>query len=183
MERSIVMPLGVVVERQQIDHPWQKWRWMPIAVIPGAPAVDEWKEIARGERFARWHAATLPLQLHRKETEAYMVNLSTRQPVVYVLLRKDQGAAAEREFRPLLATVSPYDAQEYLDSAEDIVEGVPMPPGLIAWVQAFIDRHPPQAPFEKRKRKRFEVDEAGLGRRPDGPGGPGRHQRGRHGRT
>lgn len=182
MERSIVMPLGVVVERQQIDHPWQKWRWLPVAVIPGAPAVTERKEIARGERFVRWHAATLPLELHRKETEAYRYNLSTRRPSVYVLLRKAEGTA-EHPFRPLLVTASPYDAQDYLDSAEDIVEGVPMPPGLIAWVQAFIDRHPPQAPFEKRKRKRFDADEAGLGRRPDGSGAPPGHQRGRHGQT
>jgi len=174
-ERRIAMPLGVVIERRQIDHPWQRWRWMPVGVIPGAPAVEAWKEIARGEGFVRWHAATLELELHHKETEAYDYNLSTRQPSVYVLLRKVERAA-ERPIRPFLVTASPYDAQEYLDSAEDIIEGVPMPPGLIAWVRAFIDRHPPRAPVEKRKRRRVEAGEAAFGRRPARHGG-------RHGRT
>lgn len=183
MERSIVMPLGVVVERRELDNPWQTWSWKPVAVIPGAPPVDQWRELARGEGWIRWHAATLQLELHHKETEGYRYNLSTRHPAIYVVLRKDEAAAPEREVRPFLVTASPYEAQDYLEGGEDIVEGVPMPPGLIAWVQAFIDRHPPQAPFEKRKRKRFEADEAGLGRRPDSSGAPPGHQRGRHGQT
>src|SRR5690606_37958427 len=75
MERRISMPLGVVVERREIDNRWQPFAWKAVAVIPGAPPVEAWRELERGERFVRWHAATLPLELHRAETEAYCVNL------------------------------------------------------------------------------------------------------------
>jgi hypothetical protein len=42
-----------------------------------------------------------------------------------------------------------------------------MPPDLVAWVQAFVDKHHVDEPFYKRKRKRYDPDEAGFGRRPD----------------
>jgi hypothetical protein len=39
-----------------------------------------------------------------------------------------------------------------------------MPPDLVAWVQAFIDRHHVDEPFQKRKRKRYDEDTARTGR-------------------
>jgi hypothetical protein len=147
MERRISMPLGVVVERRELDNRWQRWAWKPVAVIPGAPPVGPWRELVRGERFVRWHAATLPLVLHRTETEAYRANLSGRMPAVYVVLREQPGGA--HEYAPALVTASPYEAAGY---AEDIVEPVPMPDGLLAWVQDFVHRHHVDQPFAKRKR-------------------------------
>jgi hypothetical protein len=147
MERRISMPLGVVVERRELDNRWQRWAWKPVAVIPGAPPVGPWRELVRGERFVRWHAATLPLELHRTETEGYRANLSGRVPAIYVVLREQSGGA--HEYAPVLVTASPYEAAGY---AEDIVEPVPMPDGLLAWVQDFVDRHHVDQPFAKRKR-------------------------------
>ena len=46
---------------------------------------------------------------------------------------------------------------------DDLVEAVPMPDGLIAWVQAFIDRHHVDQPFVKRKRKRRSAGTEGPG--------------------
>jgi hypothetical protein len=147
MERRIRMSLGVVVERRELDNRWQRWGWKPVAVIPGAPPVDAWRELIRGERFVRWHAATLHLELHRADTEAYRANLSGKVPAIYVGLRRQSGG--EHEYAPFLATASPYEAAGY---TEDIVEAVPMPDALIAWVQAFVDRHHVDEPFEKRER-------------------------------
>lgn len=168
-ERSIAMPLGVVIERRAIDHPWQKWRWRPVAVLPGAGPVAEWKELERDDAAVRWHAATLTLELHRKETLAYRENLSSGTPSVYVVLRAIDGAPADRSMAPFRVTASPYEAQDYLDAGEDIIERVAMPPGLVAWVQAFIDRHHVDETFRKRQRQRYEPSEAGFGRRPDHP--------------
>ena len=153
MERSTRMLLGVVVERRELDNRWQRWAWKPVAVIPGAAPVTEWRELVRGEHFVRWHAGTLPLELHRKETEGYRYNLSGKVPAIYVGLRP-QGGSAER-FVPFLVTASPYEAQYYPD---DLVEPVPMPDGLIAWVQEFVDRHHVDEPFRKRKRDRLEPE-------------------------
>jgi hypothetical protein len=155
MERSISMPLGVVVERRELNNPWQRFAWQPVAVIPGAPPIDAWRELARGDRFVRWHAATLPLELHRTETEAYRVNLSGRSPAIYVVLRKIQPSekSAGNDVAPFLVTASPYEAEGYLEG-EDVVEVTPMSEGLIAWVQAFVQRHHVDEPFVKRKRGR-----------------------------
>ena len=153
MERSIRMPLGVVIERREIDNRWQRWAWQPVAVLPGAPPLTQWRELLRGDRFVRWHAATLPLELHRKETEGYRYNLSGKVPAIYVGLRAQDGDADR--FAPFLVTASPYEAQYYPD---DLVEPVPMPDGLIAWVQAFVDRHHVDEPFRKRKRDRLEPE-------------------------
>ena len=31
------MAVGVVAERRAIDHPWRKWRWRAVEVVPGLP--------------------------------------------------------------------------------------------------------------------------------------------------
>ena len=155
MERRLTMPLGVVVERREIDNRWQRWAWKAVGVIPGAPPIDAWRELARGDRFVRWHAATLTLELHRTETEGYRANLSGKVPAIYVVLRKIQPSerSAGNDIAPFLVTASPYEAEGYLEG-EDVVEVTPMSEGLIAWVQAFIQRHHVDEPFVKRKRKR-----------------------------
>ncbi len=179
MERTVEVPLGVVVERRAIDNPWQRWRWRPVSVIPGGPPIEEARVLLRGEGWTHVHAATLPLRLHRRETEAYRVNLSNRPPRVWVVLRarEEEDAESERAYRPLLVTASPYEAQDYLDSAEDIVEPVRMPDEIIAWMQAFVDRHHVDEPFRKRKRDRVDPRTPGPGR---GPGAADGGRRFRH---
>jgi hypothetical protein len=160
-ERSAAMPLGVVVERRASRSPWQEWVWRPVSVIVGAPSLGtEWRELVRGDGWTQFHAANLPLELHRTETEAYLVNLSQRPPRVYVVLRPTSDPAPHA-FRPLLVTASPYEAEGYLESGEEIVEGVEMPEPVIAWLRAFVDRHHVQEPFVKRERSKGTDTSAG----------------------
>jgi hypothetical protein len=182
MERRIHMPLGVVVERRELDNRWQRFAWKPVAVIPGAPPITAWRELARGDRFVRWHAATLLFELHRAETEAYRVNLSGRLPSAYVVLRKTKPSesTAGNDVIPFLVTASPYEAEGYLEG-DDVVEVVPMPEALIAWVQAFVERHHVDQPFVKRKRKRAKAENGGTGNPEHGVSGPRVPQRGTHG--
>lgn len=166
MEWTDSMPLGVVVERRKSDHPWGEDIWRPVAVIPGAGPIETWQELAVDSRVARLHIATLPLNLYRRETEAYRYNVSNEPPVVYVILRRGEDAGVEAPVVAHLVTASPYEAQDYLDGGDEIVEGVTMPPGVIAWVQAFIDTHHVDEPFRKRKRKRHDPEQAAFSRRP-----------------
>lgn len=154
MEQSAQMLLGVVVERRRSKSPWQDWSWRPVAVIVGAPPLGpEWRELVRADDWTRYHAANLPLALSRSETEAYILNLSQRPPRIYVVLRASGGAEAQ-PYRALLITASPSEAEAYLSSGDEIVEGVPMPAPVIAWLEAFVARHHVERPFVKRKRKR-----------------------------
>jgi hypothetical protein len=162
VERRASLPLGVVVERRKSTSRWQAWVWRPVAVIPGAPTVEPGgRELMRGEGWTRYLAGTLPLELHRSETEAYKANLAGRTPAIHVVLRRRPGA--EEAYDPFLVTASPYEALCYEVPGDAIVEPVPMPEGLIAWIQDFVDRHHVERPFYKRKRDRGGRDRPGGG--------------------
>lgn len=163
------LPLGVVLERRRLDNPWQDFDWQPVAVIPGARPLDprgEWIALTQGEGWARYHAGTLPLELFRKETEGYKVNLSQDPPRLFLVLRGGEDVDCAHDLVPFLVTACPYEAQDYLDSGEETVEAVLMPEGVVAFVQAYIDRHHVDEPFRKRKRKRYDSGDESFGRRP-----------------
>ena len=168
MKAQESLPLGVVLERRRIDHPWQDFDWRPVTVIPGAPALDPegaWRMLAEGEDWVHYHSGTLTLELFRRETEGYKVNLSNHPPRVFVVLRSGEDMGCDHDVVPFLVTACPYEAQDYLDSGEDIVEGVPMPGVVLAWVHDFVDTHHVDEPFKKRKRKRHDPEESGFGRK------------------
>lgn len=166
------MALGVVVERRDLDNRWCKNLWRPVAVIPGAPALDPagpWTELRRGEGWEHYHAGTLTLELHPKETEGYRFNLSQEPPRLFAVLRVNEEREIAHDVVPFLVTACPYESQDYLDSGDDIVEPVAMPDAVIAFVQIYVDRHFQEEPFQKRKRKRWSDQDAGLGRRSSVP--------------
>lgn len=182
MQRNERLPLGVVLERREIDNPWMDYAWKPVAVIPGAKGLDpcgEWMVLTEGEDWVHYHAGTLHLELFRKETEGYKVNLSQEPPRVFVVLRSGEDMDCEHDLVPFLVTVCPYEAQDYLDSGDETVEPVVMPDGVIAFVQAYIDQHHVDEPFKKRKRKRADSGDDSFGSRPLAT--PPRRGNGRHG--
>ena len=163
-QKSISIPLGIVVRRAPGVTAWAKWVWKVVDVLPGAGPAD-WLELRRDGDVTDYHAATVELELFRTDAEAYLSGLSTRNPAIYVVLREAIAPDAKHEIEVLLATVSPYDAQDYADSSEEIVEKVAMPQGLIDWIKVFIDQHYQEERFIKRRRDKRRVDgiEDGVG--------------------
>jgi hypothetical protein len=159
MGSSITVPVGVVVSREKTGHPWQEYRWRPVSVFLNAPEVAEWRELRRGDDFVHYHAATLPLELHRKETSAYRANFATGEPAVYVVLREDPGTSSSWPVTVHLVTASPLEAQAYGESGLEMIELVPMPEPLVELVEAFISVHHVEEPFVKRQRQREPVRE------------------------
>ena len=150
------MRVGIVVERREIDSRWADYTWEPVAVIPGAaPLVSpaEWLPLRAGEDWEHFLIGTLDIELFRRETEGYRANLTNVPPHVYVVLTRGTEAD-EPEIMPFLATVCPYEAESYTEGDEEIVEGVPMPDQIGAWVQQFVDSHHVDEPFKKRKNKK-----------------------------
>ena len=164
MAKSDTIRLGIVIERRELDNPWVDHEWRPVAVLPGTPEVGQWRRTESGDGWVRYLCADLPVSLYRKETEAYLANLETGRPSVFVVLRTTDEADAEHEIEAVLATVSPFEAQDYLDSGEDIVESVAMPDAVREWVEAFVAEHHVEEPFRKRKRQKHEVDEPRFGK-------------------
>jgi hypothetical protein len=165
MTADASMSLGVVVERREIDNPWQDYAWRPIAVLPHASADERWRPLHSGEGWCHFLAAAFDLELHKSETEGYLTNLSQDPPQVYVVLRQGEEAD-ENDVEPFHITACPFEAMGYHESGDEIVEGVPMPDETIAWVQEFVDLYHVETPFKKRKNKRHR--DRDVGSRPRG---------------
>ena len=159
------MKVGVVIERRESDNQWIDHTWQVVSLIPGAAEVDQTNEIGRGQGWVQFHAATLPLELFRKETEGYKYNLSLKQPSVFVVLRDDEDDESD-EVNPFMATVCPYEAQDYMDSSEETVQSVPMPDTVASWLAEFVETHHVDEPFKKRKRKAFDPRKEGFDKPP-----------------
>lgn len=155
MAASFSVPLGVVVAREKVDHPWQDYAWRPLDVFLGAPPIDEWRELRRGPGFVHYHAATLTLELWRRETAAYQANMANGTPSVYVVLREDDEDPSFEGVEVVLVTASPFEAQAYGEAGADIIEPVAMPEPLVQVLEAFIAEHHVEEPFVKRARKKF----------------------------
>lgn len=156
------MPVGVVLRRTPGVTRWAKWHWTAAAVLPGAGPA-EWKEMRREGEAVEYHAATPVLELHGGETEAYLQAISDEVPSLYVVMRETNDGP--QPYEVLKVTASPFEAQDYTDSGNELVEKVPMPHGLVAWVREFIEAHHQEEVFVKRKRdkKRIDLVEDGIG--------------------
>ncbi len=165
-----VVPLGVVVRRTPGVTRWAAWSWQAVGVLPGAGPAD-WQVLRREETprgtVTDYHAATLPLELWPPEAAAYRAMLGSRRPGIGVVMRDVPGAGAATDARPrvVLVTASPFEAQDYLDSGDEVVELVAMPDALGALIDAFVARHHVEVPFVKRRRDRQDTDavEDGIG--------------------
>lgn len=149
------MPVGVVLRRAPGVTRWVPWAWTATAVLPGAGPA-QWKVMRRQDETVEYHAATLTLELHGADTEAYLHGLSARVPSLYVVMR--ESVQDDCPLDVVLVTASPYEAQDYSDSGEEILEKVPMPDGLVAWVRDFIDEFHRDEAFVKRRRDRQRID-------------------------
>lgn len=148
-----VLPLGVVMRRTPGATRWARHAWRAVAVLPGAG--EPGRVLREDGPVAEIHAATLALGLWRSDAEAYRVGLSAPTPRVFVVLRPGPPGAMPV---PVRATASPYEAQDFGDSADDVVEPVPMPDGLAALIAAFAAEHFEAEPFVKRRRDRARTD-------------------------
>ena len=159
-DRSRTLPVGVVVRERPGVTRWARRHWQAVALILGA-GPGAWQELRREGDVIDWHAATAPLTLWRTDTEAYLTALNGKPPSAYAILRRPEGSAADARPDVLTVTASAYEAQDYADNGEDIVERLEMPPGLEAWVAEFVAEHHVEEPFVKRKRRRWDAQGQG----------------------
>ena len=156
-EKMISMPIGVVVRRTPGVTRWVKHAWRAVAVLPGAGRAN-WKELRREGDAVEYHAGTVEMELWRTDTEAYLVAMSNDPPSIYVVMRESEDPASPHDIELVGVTASPYEAQDYTDTGEEIVEQVPAPDGLIAWIREFVERHHVDEEFIKRKRDKRRID-------------------------
>lgn len=164
--REVSIPLGIVVEKRPSTHPWADWKWVPVSVFLNAQTGVDWEVMLSEEGIVRYHAATLLLTLHRKETEALCANLMLDQPELYIVLQESDGASAVFPYTPHIVTASSYEAQDFHDAGDDIIEKVPMPDAVAALIQAFVGEHHVEEKFIKRRRDKMEMEDQKFGKQP-----------------
>lgn len=161
---SFAIPIGVILTCKQPTNAWADPVWRASGVMLEIPPGPEWRELAKGEGFAQYLATRAQLELFRKETEAYIANIESSEPALYVLLRESETDDAPIAVH--LVTASPFEAQDYLDSSEETVERASMPGPLVRIVEAFIAENHVEEKFRKRKRDEVDITEEKFGKEP-----------------
>ena len=86
-----------------------------------------------------------------------------------VLRENDEISDETNDEVPLevhLVTASPFEAQDYLDTGEDIIERMPLPDALLEQIKTFIAEHHEDEKFKKRKRDKLDIEEHKFGQEP-----------------
>jgi hypothetical protein len=170
VEKEITVWVGIVLERRESSNRWLDHVWSAITVVPDAPATDGWQVLRSDGDCVQYHYAPVPLTLHRKLGEAYDANVETEAPALWILL--DDSDTEPVPYSVRAVTADPYEAQGMLDAGEGLVERVPMPEALVAWMVEFLKQMPDPEKFRKRKRKSFKSEEQQFGKEPIfAPGG------------
>ncbi len=152
------LPVGAVVRRSPGVTRWAREVWKPVAVIPGAPDAF-WKELVRDGEVVDYHAATVTMELFRADVEGYLVSLNMAVPSVWIIMDRDESRKSPSGWFVSAITASAFEAQGALDSGESIVEPVPVPESLAAWIKEFVDLHYIEEPFKKRRRDKHRTDQ------------------------
>ena len=165
-DKTKALKVGVVLAREDIIHPWQKHRWRPLEILLGVTNTEAGTVLKEGDGFIHYFCGTFPIEMHRKETPAYVVNLENDPPSVYVVACETDDADAVLPYEIRLVTISPFEAQDFLDTGEDIVEAIPMTEPLRAWVEEFVAAHHVEEKFIKRQRDRVNLKQEKFGQEP-----------------
>ncbi|MFY0612392.1 MAG: DUF3305 domain-containing protein [Hyphomicrobiaceae bacterium] len=168
IERTTSLTVGVVIAREPIDHPWQDFRWRPVELLIGHPKLAIGDTITETEQQTQFFGGSFTIELHRKETSGYLVNLENDPPVVYIVMREAEDDDPDDALPVIveMVTVTPFEAQDFLDSGEDIVEPLTMPEPLVAWLQRFVATHHEEEVFIKRKRDKLDIRNEKFGQEP-----------------
>ncbi len=149
------LAVGIVAERRRIDHPWPTERWTIVAALVGEPEARPWTVLTKGETWTRYYAGNAEVTLFRSEAENYKRNLDSPNPTLYVILRH---SAQPPGITLLTVTVDPGEIDTHADSGNDLIETLPLPPAIAAWMQAFVNQHYVAHPFHKRQRDRADPE-------------------------
>ena len=166
MARELVIPVGVLAEKRKSASRWAEDYWIPVGIMPAPKGFKAGDVVVHDETATRYFMGVSDLTCHAAETEAYVHNFNSRIPAVYVVLRRDEEGDTNLPWFVHDVTASPYLAQDYEDSAEDIVERVAMPPEVVDAIKEFTDTYHVEETFKKRRRDKLKTEEQKFGKEP-----------------
>lgn len=160
---TVRVAVAVLAERRPGVTQWAEWAWRVVEVLEDAPAVPPWTVLRQADGRTLFLAGEAEVALYPSDTTNYRDNLAADPPRVWVVLRP---CDAEPGMRLHAVTVDAGEAHAFSDTEADLLESLPMPPGLRALTEAFVAQHHVEPTFHKRRRDR--ADPEALGMRPGG---------------
>ncbi len=173
-------PVSVIFQRTTVANRWISERWEPIAVVPpavvpsgvasasaDAPRAPTPVKISEDSSGTRWRFDGHAFELHPSEAEGYYLNIVAPQPKAFVMWRPAEDGG-EPPVLPVIVTVSYNQAARMLDGGER-VDAVPLPAGILAWMEPFVAEH--YKPEPKKRVRRNDPFADGAFRRERGSRG------------
>lgn len=141
--------LAVVMQRRAVQNRWLSEVWEPLGVVLNHPGGGEVCPLVDEGGIAQWLHPGFKVKLFRDEAEGYYLNVSTREPRVFVMWRMQDGRG-----QPEFVTLSYNEAGRMMDGGEQ-VDAVPMPAELFAWVGAYVEANYRPEPKKRRRPQSF----------------------------
>ena len=160
--KHVLMPVRVILKRSKSDNQWIKYNWSVIDVLPGSGNNNSMitrildSDINNNEELFK---VETEIDLHRAEAEAYVENLVSTDPSIYVILRPDAPDDTPSEYGIILDSVclSPYIIQDYEDIGEDQIEKVALKGPIAKFLEDFVKNHFKPVEFKKRQRDKKHI--------------------------
>jgi hypothetical protein len=158
--------LGVVAENRRSSSRWIEDYWIPVGVMLAAAGLKAGDVLVSDEQMTRYYMGRFEMTFYAADTEAYVENVESGAPALYVVLRRDSEGVHPLPWYVHDVTGSPHAAQDCEVGSEDLIERVPMPPEILAAVLEFLDAHHVEQKFVKRRRDRVDPEEQKFGKQP-----------------
>lgn len=166
MSRELRIDVGVIAEKRKARSEWAEDYWVPTAIIEGHVHHKPGEMMRQTETGTMYFMGFSEIYCHAKEAEAYVHNFESEIPAIYIILRPDDEDEHPLPWYVHTVTVSPYEAQDFADSSEEIIERVAMPMSIATALMDFTDTHHEDVPFKKRKRQNFKEEKLIFGKEP-----------------
>jgi hypothetical protein len=158
---ELSIPVAILAERRPGVTIWQSHVWRALAVLEEAPPVPAWTKLREESGREVFFAGTAEVHLHRTDTPNYKDNLEAAEPRIWVVLRDTPPDAMNPGMSIQAVTVDPGEAEIYTEGPSDLIEALPLPPGLAVLLASFVAQHHVEREFHKRKRDRQDMDSLG----------------------
>ena len=159
------------MERERAPNRWEPWRFRIVGVelddghlashlasLPGDLPLDlQTPRVLRDDgHHALWAFPGFTVELHPDQAEGYVLNLTSGQPVWFVMWRIDDEDPSRAW--PEIVTLSYHEAGRWLD-AQERVDNWPLPMSVVGLLQAYADEHYKPEPRKRRRPTSFQAPE------------------------
>lgn len=149
--------VAVLIERRKQANRWEAWTFRIADVALDEGGFGDGMRLLRDDgQTATFLHPGFSVALFRDEAEGYYLNLSSGQPVWFVMWRIDEDDPSRAW--PERVSLSYNEAGRLLD-AQERVDNVPLPAHVTTWLQAYTDAHYRPEPKRRQRPASFRPPE------------------------